>query len=110
MRVISSNMTRIYWARNGTSTPSSFSIASTYEKFCPLLRDDPTVETGLPDGVHSVMEIIMNGHSLQTIIDATQAAIAASKDTDGLIMISAGNYNGKLGKSFIYLHPEKQPA
>jgi formylmethanofuran--tetrahydromethanopterin N-formyltransferase len=88
----------------------SFSIASTYEKFCPLLRDDPTVETGLPDGVHSVMEIIMNGHSLQTIIDATQAAIAASKDTDGLIMISAGNYNGKLGKSFIYLHPEKQPA
>jgi len=26
-----------------------------------------------------------------------------------LLMISAGNYNGKLGKSFIYLHPEKQP-
>lgn len=85
-----------------------FSIASTYEKFCPLLRDDPTVETGLPDGVNCVMEIIMNGHSLETIIDATQAAIVASQDTDGLIMISAGNYNGKLGKSFIYLHPQNQ--
>jgi hypothetical protein len=27
MRVISSNITRMYWARSGTSTPSSFSIA-----------------------------------------------------------------------------------
>ena len=26
-RVISANMTRMYWARIGTSTPSSFSIA-----------------------------------------------------------------------------------
>jgi formylmethanofuran--tetrahydromethanopterin N-formyltransferase len=24
--------------------------------------------------------------------------------------ISAGNYGGRLGKSFIYLHPDKQPA
>ncbi len=87
----------------------SFSIASTYEKFCPLLRDDPTVETGLPDGVNSVMEIIMNGHNMDSIIAATQNAIEASKNVPGLKMISAGNYNGKLGKSFIYLHPEKQP-
>jgi formylmethanofuran--tetrahydromethanopterin N-formyltransferase len=26
------------------------------------------------------------------------------------LRISAGNYGGRLGKSFIYLHPEKQPA
>ena len=51
----------------------------------------------------------MNGQDMQSIINATQAAIKASVDTLGLIMISAGNYNGKLGKSFIYLHPEKQP-
>ena len=31
-------------------------------------------------------------------------------DTPGLLKISAGNYGGRLGKSFIYLHPEKQPA
>ena len=86
-----------------------FSIASTYEKFCPLLQDDPTVEAGLPEGVESVMEIIMNGCDMRSIIDATQAAISASKDTLGLSMISAGNYNGRLGKSFIYLHPDKQP-
>ena len=87
-----------------------FSIASTYEKFCPLLQNEADVEGGLPEGVASVMEIIMNGRDVACIIEATQAAIAASKDTDGLIMISAGNYGGRLGKSFIYLHPDKQPV
>ena len=86
-----------------------FTIASTYEKFCPLLQDNPDVETGLPQGVHSVMEIIMNGQGMQPIVDATQAAIKASVDTPGLVMISAGNYGGRLGKSLIYLDPEKQP-
>lgn len=86
-----------------------FTIASTYEKFCPLLQDNPEVETGLPQGVHSVMEIIMNGQGMQPIVDATQAAIKASVDTPGLVMISAGNYGGRLGKSLIYLDPGKQP-
>jgi formylmethanofuran--tetrahydromethanopterin N-formyltransferase len=88
----------------------SFSIASTYEKFCPLLRDDPRANSELPDGVNSVMEIIMNGRDLASIARATQAAIAASVDTPGLLRISAGNYGGRLGKSLIYLHPEKQPS
>lgn len=87
-----------------------FTIASTYEKFCPMLQDDPGIEKGLPEGVNSVMEIIMNGQGMQPIIDATQAAIKAAADTPGLIMISAGNYGGRLGKSLIYLHPDKQPA
>ncbi|HEX5105595.1 MAG TPA: hypothetical protein VFV87_17370, partial [Pirellulaceae bacterium] len=56
-----------------------------------------------------VMEIIINGKDLAAIIRATQAAIAASVNTPGLLRISAGNYNGRLGKSFIYLHPSKQP-
>jgi len=38
------------------------------------------------------------------------AAVTASVDIPGLVRISAGNYGGRLGKSFIYLHPEKQPA
>ena len=40
---------------------------------------------------------------------ATQAAIAAARNVPDLVSISAGNYGGRLGKSFIYLHPEKQP-
>ena len=74
-----------------------------------MLQNNPDIEAGLPEGVNSVMEIIMNGKDMDSIINATQAAISASKDTTDLLMISAGNYNGKLGKSFIYLHPEKQP-
>ena len=84
----------------------SFSIASTYEKYCPLLRDEESAKVDLPEGVTSVMEIIMNGRDLNSISEATQAAIAASKDTDGLLQISAGNYGGRLGKSFIYLLPQ----
>ncbi len=41
---------------------------------------------------------------------ATQAAIRASVNTPGLLTISAGNYGGRLGKSFIYLDPAKQPG
>jgi formylmethanofuran--tetrahydromethanopterin N-formyltransferase len=88
----------------------SFSIASTYEKFCPTLREELDGKSALPEGVGSVMEIIIDGRDLRSIVDATQAAIAASVETPGLLRISAGNYDGRLGKSFIYLHPEKQPA
>ena len=48
----------------------------------------------------------MNGRNLESIQEATQAAIAASREYPGLLRISAGNYGGRLGKSFIYLHPE----
>jgi formylmethanofuran--tetrahydromethanopterin N-formyltransferase len=87
-----------------------FMFASTYEKFCPQLADDPKAKSELPKGVRSVQEIIINGRDLSSIFRATQAAIAASVDTPGLLRISAGNYGGRLGKSFIYLHPDKQPA
>jgi formylmethanofuran--tetrahydromethanopterin N-formyltransferase len=86
-----------------------FMLASTYEKYCPMLVDNPKANSQLPKGVGSVMEIIINGRDLDAIIRATQAAIAASVNTPGLLRISAGNYGGRLGKSFVYLHPDKQP-
>src|SRR5262245_12648665 len=84
-----------------------FAFASTYEKFCPSLVSDAKAKTALPENVRSVMEIIINGHDLAAIIRATQAAIRAAVNTPGLLRISAGNYGGRLGKSFIYLHPER---
>ncbi len=81
----------------------SFSIASTYQDYCPTLREQLGDKSRLPAGVGSVMEIIINGRDLETISQATQAAIAASRQTSGLLKISAGNYGGRLGKSFIYL-------
>ena len=85
----------------------SFTIASTYEKYCPTLRERLKEESLVPPGVRSIMEVIINGHDLATIDRATQAAIAASVDTPGLVKISAGNYGGRLGKSFIYLRPKR---
>jgi len=87
----------------------SFSVASTYEKFCPTLRETLGSKSGVAPGVASIMEIIINGRDLASIVAATQAAIAASRDTPGLVRISAGNYEGRLGKSFIYLNPARQP-
>jgi formylmethanofuran--tetrahydromethanopterin N-formyltransferase len=86
-----------------------FMIASTYAEYCPTLRQKLGGASRLPEGVTSVQEIIINGHDLPTIVTATQAAIKAAVDTPGLVRVSAGNYGGRLGKSFIYLHPERQP-
>jgi formylmethanofuran--tetrahydromethanopterin N-formyltransferase len=83
-----------------------FSVASTYQQFCPTLRETLGPESKVPPGVASIMEIIINGRDLAAISAATQAAIAASVDTPGLVKISAGNYGGRLGKSFVYLKPK----
>jgi formylmethanofuran--tetrahydromethanopterin N-formyltransferase len=85
-----------------------FAVASTYEAYCPTLRDKLGAASRAPEGVGSVMEIIINGADLPTIARAMQAAIAAARETPGLVKISAGNYGGRLGKSFIYLLPERQ--
>jgi formylmethanofuran--tetrahydromethanopterin N-formyltransferase len=85
-----------------------FSIASTFEAFCPTLREQLGNKSKLPAGVAAIQEIIINGRDLPTIAQATQAAISASAETPGLVKISAGNYGGRLGKSFIYLRPDKQ--
>ena len=96
-------------AASGSKAGSSykFMIASTYAEFCPTLREKLGEQSKLPEGVRSVMEIIINGRDLATISAATQAAIAASVESPGLLRISAGNYGGRLGKSFIYLHPRE---
>lgn len=88
----------------------SFLFASTFEQYCPTLKEQLGEESLVPDGVTSIMEIIINGRDLETIIKATHAAIDACRDTPGLVKISAGNYGGRLGKSFIYLHADRQPS
>lgn len=88
----------------------SFSIASTYAEFCPTLRETLGEASRVPEGVQSIMEVIINGHDLESITAATHRAIEAAVETPGLVKISAGNYGGRLGKSFVYLHPERQGA
>lgn len=84
----------------------NFLFASTNDSFCPTLAGREGVRTMLPGGTESVMEIIINGRDLDTVSSATQAAIRAASDVDGLIKITAGNYDGRLGKSWVWLVPE----
>ena len=95
-------------AASGSKAGSSykFLIASTYAEYCPTLRDAPGIESKLPPGVVSVQEIIINGPDLETLGAATQAAIRAAEHVPDLERISAGNYGGRLGKSFVYLLPK----
>lgn len=83
-----------------------FLIASTYAEYCPTLKAKLGDRSKVPAGVQSIMEIIINGSSLESVAQATYASIAAASRVAGLIKISAGNYGGRLGKSFIYLRPE----
>ena len=88
----------------------SFLFASTFEAYCPTLREELGSESRVPSDVESIMEIIINGRDLEAVSDATQAAIAACQMTPGLKVISAGNYDGRLGNNFIYLRPEAVAA
>lgn len=95
-------------ASSGSKAGSAYSFlfASTNDPFCPTLREKLGAASQVPVGVKSIMEIIINGRDLATVSAATQAVIAATVNTPGLQKISAGNYGGRLGKSFIYLRPE----
>ncbi len=84
-----------------------FLIASTYAEYCPTLKSKLGEKSLVPKGVTSIMEIIINGSTLEDVALATYQSIAAALQVDGLHSISAGNYGGRLGKSFIYLHPDK---
>ena len=80
-----------------------FLIASTFAEWCPTLRDELGEKSLVPDGVASIQEIIINGRDLDSVKAATYAAIDAAKDTPGLRLVRAGNYGGRLGKSFVPL-------
>lgn len=93
-------------AASGSKAGSSydFLIAATYAEYCPTLRDQLGQRSRVPEGVGSIMEIIMNGRDLEALQAATRNAIFAAAETKGLLRISAGNYGGRLGKTFVHLH------
>lgn len=95
-------------AASGSKAGSAykFLFASTNHPFCPTLREKLGDASQVPPNVRSIMEIIINGRSLEAVSEATQAAIAATRTFPGLLKISAGNYGGRLGKSWVWLRPE----
>jgi formylmethanofuran--tetrahydromethanopterin N-formyltransferase len=78
-------------------------IASTNDAYCPTLRGRSGVTSELPDGVNSVLEIVIDGLDRQAIEQAMRAGIDAAC-RPGVVAIGAGNYGGKLGKHQFHLH------
>jgi formylmethanofuran--tetrahydromethanopterin N-formyltransferase len=59
-------------------------------------------ESALPDGVNSVLEIVINGIDADAIARAMRIGIGAAC-REGVASISAGNYGGKLGPHHFHL-------
>ncbi|MFX1293999.1 MAG: formylmethanofuran--tetrahydromethanopterin N-formyltransferase [Promethearchaeota archaeon] len=92
--------------RSGSKTGSlkyaKFMHASTNHKYCPTLKDEIS-DSEIPDGVNSVLEIVLNGISLEKVKEATASGIQAAVKVPGIKKITAGNYGGTLGKHQIVL-------
>ena len=78
-------------------------VASTNDAYCPTLRGRDGVTSELPEGVNSVLEIVVDGLDRAAIENALRAGIEAAC-RPGVIEITAGNYGGKLGKHHFRLH------
>src|SRR3954469_23732828 len=90
-------------ARSGSKVGSRYQalMASTNHPLCPTLRaqvDDSEV----PDGVGSVLEIVIDGLAPEPVRDAMRAGLHAAAQA-GARRITAGNSGGSLGKHHFHL-------
>ncbi len=75
---------------------------TTNQFYCPTLKRK-LPNSSVPEEVHSIPEIVINGISLDAVKQAMKAAILGGCEVAGVVKISAGNYGGKLGKHKIFL-------
>jgi formylmethanofuran--tetrahydromethanopterin N-formyltransferase len=69
--------------------------ASTNEAYCPTLR--PRVSSALPDDVHAVYEIVIDGLTPELVSEAMRRGLHTATAAPGVRLVTAGNYGGKLG-------------
>ncbi|NWF97179.1 MAG: formylmethanofuran--tetrahydromethanopterin N-formyltransferase [Candidatus Thorarchaeota archaeon] len=77
--------------------------ASTNERFCPTLRA-VVPDTLVPEGSDFVMEIVINGLNLRCVAEAMRVAVQTVCNHPGILGVTAGNYDGKLGQYKVALH------
>lgn len=89
--------------RSGSKVGSRYKKlrASTNDEYCPTIKG--ITRTRLPDGVNAVYELVIDGLDLDAVRQAMRVGIRAAC-RDGIRMISAGNYQGKLGQHQLALH------
>jgi len=89
-------------ARSGSKVGSKYSFlgASTNDTYCPTLKTK-SEKTVLKEGDGCVYEIILDGATEDAVKKAMKLGIENTVKVPGVNRISAGNYDGKLGK-FLY--------
>ena len=76
---------------------------TTNHPYCPSLRKKLGKESKVAEGIRYIPEIVIHGLSLDSVKKAMKVGIEEVSKVDGVVKISAGNYEGKLGKYKIYL-------
>ena len=76
---------------------------TTNHLYCPSLKKKLSGSSKVPEGVNFIPEIVVNGVSMNAVRQAMKAGIEATREVEGVLGISAGNYGGKLGKHKIGL-------
>ena len=89
--------------RSGSKIGSKYKaiVASTNHIYCPTLKG-VIKDSLVPENVHSCLEVVIDAVSEEKIIEAMKVGINAAAQ-DGIMQITAGNCNGKLGQYKIFL-------
>ena len=89
--------------RSGSKVGSSYPklTASTNDAYCPTLR--AVTQSALPRECQAVYEIVIDGLSFDAIQAAMKRGLHAAAASPDVLLITAGNYGGKLGKHHFYL-------
>lgn len=91
------------FVRSGSKVGSQYKAlkASTNEEWCPTLRSQ--TETELPADAAAVYEIVVDGTGFDTVQEALKRGLHVATETTGVVLVSAGNYGGKLGQHHFHL-------
>jgi formylmethanofuran--tetrahydromethanopterin N-formyltransferase len=89
----------------GSKTETKFPLIgpTTNHPYCPSLREKLGRDSMVPEVVKYIPEIVVDGVSMQAVKKAMRVGIEACLAVDGVVKVSAGNYNGTLGEYKIYL-------
>lgn len=85
-----------------------FLKASTNTSFCPTLRD--RVESKVPEGVTTALEVVIDGVDEESVKTAMREGIHSACGVQGVKMITAADFGGKLGGIKILLREIAQGA
>lgn len=70
---------------------------TTNHYYCPSLKDNLGDISKVPEDVNYIPEIVINATDINSMKKAVKSGIDAVLECDGVIGVSAGNYDGKLG-------------